>query len=174
MISNVSWQQEIPQCSEQQFWGNSKNTVAHHVNQKCLFFFTVAAAWLFFKVVQEQPSFRFLRLCFDRSSHFSLSICTEEVRDSCLSDWTFQVFHLQFACHVAKLILTHFYVDTFLVNCTYCLSAFQFEEDVETERDSKWDSWLFRQVHWCVDANGKSIARLEMPHLNLTFVLHVP
>lgn len=84
---------------------------------------------------------------FDRSSRFSLSICTEEVCDSCLSDWTFQVFHLQFACHVAKLILTHFHVDAFLVNCTHCLFALQFERNVTRGRDSKWETWIFRQVY---------------------------
>lgn len=38
IISNVSWQQEVPQCSKQQSWGNSKDVVAHHINQKLFFF----------------------------------------------------------------------------------------------------------------------------------------
>lgn len=46
------------------------------------------------------------------------------------------MFHLQFACHVAKLILTHFRVDTFLVNCTYCLFAFQSERERDVKRDT--------------------------------------
>lgn len=74
---------------------------------------------------------------FDRSTLFSMSICTNKVCDSCLSDWTFQVFHLQFACHVAKLILTHFHVDAFLLNRTYCLFACQFEGNAERGGDSK-------------------------------------
>lgn len=60
----------------------------------------------------------------DRSALVSVSICTDKVRDSCLSDRTFQVFHLQFACRAAKLILTHFRVDPSPLNCTHCLFAF--------------------------------------------------
>ena len=50
----------------------------------------------------------------------------------------FRVFHLQFACHVAKLILTRLHVDAFVVSSTYCLFAFQFERgDVEREGDGE-------------------------------------
>lgn len=93
---------------------------------------------------------------------FSLSICTGKVCDSCLSDWTFQVFHLQFACHVAKPILTHFRVDAFLLNCTYCFFAFQSEGG---GGGGKRETWIFRQVHWYVDANNKPAANSLLKQL---------
>ena len=126
LISNVSWQQEVPWCSKASVWRNFKDAFARHIKQKLGFFFCLSLRLDFSLRHFKNNSASLPAFIVDRSSGFSLSICTEKVCDSCLFDWTFQVFHLQFPCHVLKWILTPLCVDTFIVKCTYCLFTFQF------------------------------------------------
>lgn len=70
---------------------------------------------IFLLLISETLTFLLLQqFIFERSTCFCLSICRENVCDSCLFDWTFRVFPLQFASRVVKEILTTLRVDTYL------------------------------------------------------------
>lgn len=131
------------QQNENSYWMFPGSSKSHSVQSRnleatprMLFFVTSSKNHFFLLLISDTLAFLFLQeIIFDRSTGFSLSICVDEICDSCLSDWTFWVFHLQFASSVVKGILTTLSVDTFRVKCTYCLFTFPLQKADERVRE---------------------------------------